>query len=141
VPRTGTRRDRHLVGRHADVSAEALCARFFRGLGHEQLREIAGLLLEQTRRRLHAQGVTLPGDTAAVDVSGGRLHITASAAETDAAPPAGSVTGADLAAAHETALDALAAVLKTTGLRGAGWRSSPETSGWHRPHAALIRHG
>jgi len=31
----------------------------FRGLGREQLREITGLLLEQTRRRLHAQGVTL----------------------------------------------------------------------------------
>ena len=125
---------------------------FFRGLGHEQLREIAGLLLEQTRRRLHAQGVTLQiteaaldwlagrgfqpefgarplrriiqrelddelaelllagqlssGDTAAVDVSGDELHITASAgAETDAAQPTGSVTSADLAAAHETAQD------------------------------------
>jgi ATP-dependent Clp protease ATP-binding subunit ClpC len=39
----------------------------FRGLGHEQLREIAGLLLEQTRRRLHAQGVTLQITEAALD--------------------------------------------------------------------------
>ena len=39
----------------------------FRGLGREQLREITGLLLEQTRRRLHAQGVTLEITGAALD--------------------------------------------------------------------------
>jgi ATP-dependent Clp protease ATP-binding subunit ClpC len=39
----------------------------FRGLGPEQLREITGLLLEQTRRRLHAQGATLEITEAALD--------------------------------------------------------------------------
>ena len=39
----------------------------FRGLGREQLREITGLLLEQTRRRLHAQGVNLEVTEAALD--------------------------------------------------------------------------
>ena len=39
----------------------------FRGLGREQLREITGLLLEQTRRRLHAQEVTLEITEAALD--------------------------------------------------------------------------
>jgi ATP-dependent Clp protease ATP-binding subunit ClpC len=114
---------------------------FFRGLGHEQLREIAGLLLEQTRRRLQAQGVTLQitqaalvwlagrgfqpefgarplrrtiqrelddelaelllagqlnrGDTAAADVSGGKLHITASAAGTGQLPGGPGCAGPD----------------------------------------------
>ncbi|RBY84993.1 ATP-dependent Clp protease ATP-binding subunit [Blastococcus sp. TF02A-30] len=39
----------------------------FRGLGREQLREITGLLLEQTRRRLHAQQVTLEITEEALD--------------------------------------------------------------------------
>jgi ATP-dependent Clp protease ATP-binding subunit ClpC len=39
----------------------------FRGLGRDQLREITGLLLEQTRRRLHAQEVTLEITEAALD--------------------------------------------------------------------------
>jgi ATP-dependent Clp protease ATP-binding subunit ClpC len=39
----------------------------FRGLGREQLHEITGLLLEQTRRRLHAQGVTLEITEPALD--------------------------------------------------------------------------
>ncbi len=145
----------------------------FRGLGHEQLREVTGLLLEQTRRRLHAQGVTLeitevaldwladrgfqpefgarplrrtiqrelddelaellvacqlnPGDTAAVDVSGGKLHITASAgAEADAAPPAGSVTDADLAATHEVAQDSSATPAGGTGPLPGGTRGTDD---------------
>ncbi|WP_270154250.1 ATP-dependent Clp protease ATP-binding subunit [Nonomuraea corallina] len=39
----------------------------FRGLDTEQLRQITGLLLEDTRRRLHAQGVTLEIEQEAVD--------------------------------------------------------------------------
>jgi ATP-dependent Clp protease ATP-binding subunit ClpC len=39
----------------------------FRGLGREQLREITGLLVKQTHRRLHAQGVTLEVTEAALD--------------------------------------------------------------------------
>jgi ATP-dependent Clp protease ATP-binding subunit ClpC len=39
----------------------------FRGLGREQLREITGLLLEQTRRRLHAQHVELEISERALD--------------------------------------------------------------------------
>jgi ATP-dependent Clp protease ATP-binding subunit ClpC len=39
----------------------------FRGLGREQLREITSLLLEQTRRRLHAQGVNLEVTEEALD--------------------------------------------------------------------------
>ena len=39
----------------------------FRGLGREQLREITGLMLEQTRRRLHAQGVALKITEGALD--------------------------------------------------------------------------
>jgi ATP-dependent Clp protease ATP-binding subunit ClpC len=39
----------------------------FRQLGADQLREITDLLLEETRRRLHAQDVTVEFDTAAVD--------------------------------------------------------------------------
>ncbi|KWW99587.1 ATP-dependent Clp protease ATP-binding subunit [Carbonactinospora thermoautotrophica] len=39
----------------------------FRGLDREQLRQITGLLLEDTRRRLHAQNVTLELDDAAID--------------------------------------------------------------------------
>ncbi|MFG1948461.1 ATP-dependent Clp protease ATP-binding subunit [Nonomuraea sp. NPDC048826] len=39
----------------------------FRGLDAEQLRQITVLLLEDTRRRLHAQGVALEAEPAAVD--------------------------------------------------------------------------
>ncbi|GLZ03455.1 ATPase AAA [Actinomadura sp. NBRC 104412] len=39
----------------------------FRQLGAEELRQITDLLLEETRRRLHAQDVTVEFDTAAVD--------------------------------------------------------------------------
>ncbi|MFG1699906.1 ATP-dependent Clp protease ATP-binding subunit [Nonomuraea sp. NPDC049309] len=39
----------------------------FRGLDAEQLREITSLLLEETRRRLHAQGVELEMEDAAID--------------------------------------------------------------------------
>ena len=48
----------------------------FRGLGREQLREITGLMLEQTRR-LHAQGVTLKITEGALDWLAGRPRLPA----------------------------------------------------------------
>jgi ATP-dependent Clp protease ATP-binding subunit ClpC len=46
----------------------------FRQLGREELRQITGLLLEETRRRLHAQDVTVEFTPAAVDWIAERGH-------------------------------------------------------------------
>jgi ATP-dependent Clp protease ATP-binding subunit ClpC len=46
----------------------------FRQLGAEELRQITGLLLEETRRRLHAQDVTVEFTPAAVDWIADRGH-------------------------------------------------------------------